>query len=235
MRIDVPPFDDVRVRRAFRLIADRPVMVEQALGGHGWVGNDLYAPFDEDAAAFPQRVQDLEQARSLLTAAGREGLRIDLQTTDSVLGMNEGAEVFARQARKAGVTVRVRKLDPGVFYGARYLKWPFSTDYWGPRNYLFQVEQGSLPTAGANETHWPPGGSFATLYEHARRTVSRTRRRELIHAMMQTEHEDGGYIVWGFSTTLDAYATGLKGLDPTDRGSLASLNNFGHGFRTISF
>jgi peptide/nickel transport system substrate-binding protein len=128
----------------------------------------------------------------------------------------------------------VRKLDPRIFYGAKYLKWPFSTDYWGPRNYLFQVEQGSLPISGANETHWPPRGSFATLYRHARRTVNRTRRRELIHAMMQSEHDAGGYIIWGFSTTLDAYSARLTGLDATDRGSLASLNNFGHGFRTIS-
>jgi peptide/nickel transport system substrate-binding protein len=234
MRVDVPPFDDVRVRRAFRLIADRPALVEHALGGHGWVGNDLYAPFDEDVAAFPQRVQDLERARSLLRAAGRDGLVVDLQTVDSVRGMNEGAEVFARQAKGAGVTVRVRKLNPGTFYSRKYLSWPFSTDFWGPRNYLFQVEAGSLPTSNANETHWPPSRSFVTLYEHARRTVARARRRELIRAMMQSEYESGGYIVWGLTTTLDAYSNQLTGLEATDRG-IVSLNNFGHGFRTISF
>ncbi len=46
MRIDVKPFNDVRVRQAFRLIVDRQQMIEQAYGGFGWVGNDMYAPFD---------------------------------------------------------------------------------------------------------------------------------------------------------------------------------------------
>ena len=35
MRVDAPPFNDVRVRQAMRLIADRPQMVAQALAGHG--------------------------------------------------------------------------------------------------------------------------------------------------------------------------------------------------------
>ena len=46
MRIDVKPFSDVRVRQAFRLIVDRPGMISQAYDGYGWVGNDMYAPFD---------------------------------------------------------------------------------------------------------------------------------------------------------------------------------------------
>ena len=46
MRIDLKPFNDVRVRQAFRLIVDRKAMITQAYDGYGWVGNDMYAPFD---------------------------------------------------------------------------------------------------------------------------------------------------------------------------------------------
>ncbi len=33
MRIDMPPFDDVRVRQAIRLVADRQAMVDLILNG----------------------------------------------------------------------------------------------------------------------------------------------------------------------------------------------------------
>ncbi len=48
MRVDQAPFDDVRVRQAFRLIVDRPALIEAAIGGLGVVGNDVFAPNDPD-------------------------------------------------------------------------------------------------------------------------------------------------------------------------------------------
>ena len=89
--------------------------------------------------------------------------------------MDEGAQVFAQQAKAAGVTVNVKILDSGAFYGDQYLKWPFSTDFWGSRNYLSQVAAGSLPTSPYNETHWPDSShqKFLSLYKQALQTVDR--------------------------------------------------------------
>ena len=42
MRTDRPPFNDVRVRQAFRLIVDRQALINVALGGFGTPGNDLF-------------------------------------------------------------------------------------------------------------------------------------------------------------------------------------------------
>ncbi len=237
MRVDAAPFNDVRVRQAMRLIADRPQMVAQALSGHGRIGNDLYAPFDElYASSLPQRHQDIEKAKSLLKAAGQEKLTVDLQSTNGALGMNEGAQVFAQQAKAAGVTVNVKILDSGAFYGDQYLKWAFSTDFWGSRNYLPQVAAGSLPTSPYNETHWPDAShqNFISLYNQAKQTADRKKRGEILLEMQKMEYDSGGYIVWGFNTQLDAYATKVKGFKTGDKGVLA-LNSFGHGYRTISF
>ena len=237
MRVDAPPFNDVRVRQAMRLIADRPQMVAQALSGHGHIGNDLYAPFDEAyAKSLPQRHQDIEKAKSLLKAAGQSNLTVDLQSTNGALGMNEGAQVFAQQAKAAGVTVNVKILDSGAFYGDQYLKWPFSTDFWGSRNYLSQVAAGSVPTAPYNETHWPDTAhqKFLSLYNQARTTADRKKQAKILLDMQTMEYDAGGYIVWGFSTLLDGYATKVKGLKTGDKGVLP-LNAFGHGYRTISF
>jgi peptide/nickel transport system substrate-binding protein len=237
MRVDTAPFTDVRVRQAMRLIADRPQMVQQALAGHGHVGNDLYAPFDEAFDhALPQRHQDIEQAKSLLKAAGQSGLTVDLQSTNGALGMNEGAQVFAQQAKAAGVNVNVKILDSGAFYGNQYLKWTFSTDFWGTRNYLSQVAAGSLPSSPYNETHWPDAADkkFLTLYTEALQTVDRNKRFAIEHEMQKLEYDNGGYIVWGFSDFLDGYSKKLQGLKPGDKGVLP-LNGFGHGYRTIWF
>src|SRR5215472_4384536 len=79
MAIDMPPFTDVRVRQAMRLLVDRPGMLEQVASGYGFIGNDLYAPFDPGYDhALPQRHQDIAQAKSLLKAAGHANLSVDL-------------------------------------------------------------------------------------------------------------------------------------------------------------
>jgi peptide/nickel transport system substrate-binding protein len=237
MRVDAAPFTDPRVRLAMRLIADRPQMIQQALAGHGRVGNDLYAPFDPAYNhSLPQRQQDIDQAKSLLKAAGQSALTIDLQSTNGVLGQNEGAQVFAQQAKAAGVTVNVKILDSGAFYGSNYLKWTFSTDFWGTRNYLSQVAAGSLPTSPYNETHWPDASrkKFIALYNQALGTVSTAKRTAITHEMQKLEYQFGGYVIWGFSTLLDGYSTKVQGLRTGDKGVLP-LNAFGHGYRTISF
>ena len=237
MRVDSPPFNDARVRQAMRLIVNRPQMVEQALAGHGLVGNDLYAPFDQEFDdALPQRHQDIAHAKSLLKAAGHDGLTIDLQSTNGALGMNEGAQVFAQQAKAAGVNVNVKILDSGTFYGNQYLKWVFSTDFWNTRTYLPQVASGSLPTSPYNETHWPDPAhkKFVSLYNQARVTVDAKKRAEIVHEMQKLEYDSGGYIVWGFHTTLDGYSGKVQGLKSGYK-SILPLNEFGNGYRTIWF
>ena len=155
MRVDAAPFDDNRVRQAMRLIVDRQQMVDQVLSGQGRIANDLYAPYDPDyASELPQREQDLEQAKSLLKQAGQEGLTVELVTAPVFQGIVEAAQVFAEQAKGAGVNVKLRKVDSGTFYGDNYLKWPFAQDFWATRVYLAQVAQGDLPESPFNETHW---------------------------------------------------------------------------------
>jgi peptide/nickel transport system substrate-binding protein len=231
VRVDVRPFDDVRVRQAFRLLIDRPQMVELALGGHGRVGNDLYAPFDAAYdGSLPQRRQDLEQARSLLKAAGQEGLRVELATSNAALGMLEAAYVFARQARAAGVEVTARNLDQGTFLGPGYLERACSMAWWGTRSYLLQVGTSCLPWAPSNETHWPADPRFTALYRSALTTLDPERRTRIIHEMQRIEYDSGGYAIWGFASLLDGHRAGVRGLHAGDRGVLP-LNGFGRGFR----
>jgi peptide/nickel transport system substrate-binding protein len=48
MRVDQPPFNDVNVRQAMRLLADRPQLIDSALDGFGTVASDVFGPYDPD-------------------------------------------------------------------------------------------------------------------------------------------------------------------------------------------
>jgi peptide/nickel transport system substrate-binding protein len=236
MAIDLPPFNDNNVRQAMRYIVDRPTMIEQVASGFGFIGNDLYAPFDAGYDShLPQRHQDIPRAKSLLAKAGKDALSFDLHTTPGAAGMVETATVFATQASAAGVKINVIN-DPN-YYGNEYLKLAFSVDFWGTRGYLSQVQQGSLPTSPYNETHWPPksgpGSNFISLYNQALASTDPAKQIELEHEMQLLEYNYGGYIIPFFGDLIDAYSTKVQGLEPS-RGTL-NLDSFGHGFRTIWF
>jgi peptide/nickel transport system substrate-binding protein len=211
MRVDQAPFDDVKVRQAFRLIVDREQMVQQVLSGQGSIANDLYARYDPVYASdLPQRQQDLEQAKSLLKQAGREGLTVELVTAPVFQGIVEAAQVFAQQAKGAGVNVKVRKVDSGTFYGDNYLKWTFAQDFWASRVYLSQVAQGDLPESPFNETHWKDP-KFIDLIQQARAEVDEGKRADILHEAQTMQYEQGGYIIQYFSNIIDAHSAKLGG------------------------
>ena len=60
------------------------------------------------------------------------------------------------------------------------------------------------------------------------------KRAAIEHEMQTLEYNNGGYIIWGFSTLLDGYSTKVAGLLPGNKGVLP-LNGFGNGYRTIWF
>ena len=218
MRVDQAPFNDVRVRQAFRLIVSRPQMIEQVLSGSGSVANDLYGRYDPAfLSSVPQRHQDLAQAKSLLAAAGHSGLTVELVTAPVFQGIPQAAQVFAQEAKGAGVNVTLRQVDSGTFYGPNYLKWTFAQDFWGPRRYLSQVAQGSLPNSPFNECHWAMGNDatsvkFRSLIAQARAEVDVTKRTSLLQEAQMLEYNEGGYIIQYFSNYIGAYSSKLTGV-----------------------
>jgi len=232
IRIDVKPFSDNRVRQAFRLIVDRQQMIDQAYSGYGAVANDMYARYDPGTPALAQRQQDLEQAKSLLSQAGYSDLTVELVTSAGALGADEvaAAQVFAEQAKGAGVTVNVKKVDSGVFYGDEYLSWPFAQDFWYTRNYLLQAGQATMPGAPYNETHWK-NDKWLAIVEEGYATVDEAKRNELIGQAQQIEFDEGGFILWAWRNQIDAYSDTIAGLATDKLG--VPLTTF--GFKDVYF
>src|SRR4051794_39960986 len=232
MRVDSAPFTDVRVRQAMRLICDRQQMIDNALSGKGRVGNDMYAPFDPAYAKdLPQREQDVDQAKSLLKAAGQEGLQVQLFTGDDIGSVAPAsAALFVEQAKKAGVEVKVVKKTP--FYGDDYLSYPFAQDFWNTRNYLPQAAVGVLKGGTYNETHWDKSESYAKyagLIASAQREIDEGKRNTLLQDAQKIEYDEGGYIIWGFRNQIDGLSNKVSGLKPSVYQPLGSYN-----FKTVS-
>jgi peptide/nickel transport system substrate-binding protein len=214
MRTDLEPWSDVRVRQAMRLLADREQLIAQGLAGHGRVGNDISCPYDASYNKdLSQRTQDLEQAKSLLKAAGQSDLRATLVTSNIYSGLVDQAQVFAQQAKSAGVTLDIQELETTAFFGDRWLSYPLTQDFWTNRDYFATSDLGMAPTAPWNETHWSDS-EWAKLYAEAKRTLDMAKRTELIQACQEIEWERSGYIIWGFANFVDAHSASLAGLKP---------------------
>ncbi len=103
-----PPFDDIRVRKAFNMAIDRESFVKAALAG---LAEPAYMNLPKSHWAYDKSVAaltpyDPAQARKLLAEANfKEGTTIDLvgyPDQDSV----QRQEILIEQLRKAGISVR---------------------------------------------------------------------------------------------------------------------------------
>jgi len=223
MRTDVAPYNDPRVREAFKLIVDRQEMVDVALNGYGAVANDYVGRYsscgDPD---LPQREQDIDKAKKLLAEAGQSNLQVEIAVTNGTAGMVEAAQVFAEQAKKAGVTVEVNNMDASVYLD-NYLNWPLTVDFYTD-TYLQLATRTLTPGASSNVTHWD-NPEFLSLLNTAFETPDADARCAIENQMKAVEYNDSGNIVWGWANVVNAYADNVHGLTPDTTGKAVNRLN----------
>jgi len=227
MRVDQAPFSDVRVRQALRLVVDRPQFIDAALDGHGTVASDVFSPYDPDFDHALHRQADIPRARFLLRQAGHEHLSLTLVTSALTTGTVAMATVLAQQATQAGISIGLKTVDPGVFFGPDYLKWTFAQDYYNYNPYLAQVAYSMLPGSPFNETH-TDNTQYDRWYAQANATIDPALRREIVYRMQHYDFTQGGYIIPAFVDTLDAYSTRITGYGPARVGQPLSNFDFEH-------
>jgi peptide/nickel transport system substrate-binding protein len=217
MRIDQAPFNDVRVRQAVRLLMNRKQAVESALLGQGVQGNDYYGRFDPNGS-FSNLVRepDVEQAKSLLKQAGRSDLNVQLVVAPISAGILQACEVLSENASAAGIKLPVRQVDPATYF-ASYTKWLFSMDYWVGLPYLAIASIAQGPKANiVNVTHFNDP-EYNSLYYQASAEADPGKQSDIIHRMQEIDFTTGGYLIWAFDNTVDAYSTKLAGYSTVDR------------------
>lgn len=224
------PFTDVRVRQAFRLMIDREAVVKQAYSGFAQMGNDVIGRYDEGYnTKLKQRDYDPERAKALIKASGVTIPTMELKTTDEATGMLTIPQIFALNAKQAGVNVTVTQ--PSDFWTG----WPgahvFSMDYYINRTYL---QGATLVYCGGDysaETGWS-NKKFEDLIAQALKTPNKALRNEIIADAQEIEYNEGGYIVTSFYNKLDAHSAKITGFGAGHPGGNA-LNNF--TLRSVGF
>jgi len=119
MRTDMEPFTDKSVRQAVALSLNRPDVVQGLLNGKAQIADDspFFKIFPSTDSSVPQRVEDLNKAKQLLSQAGKSaGFTFTLAT------WNGGeipalAQLVQSSAKKLGITINLNVTDSDTYYG----------------------------------------------------------------------------------------------------------------------
>lgn len=216
MNCTTPPFDDVKVRQALRLLVNRPQMIDVSVNGLGVVANDVFGQWDPCYDTSLVREQDIEQAKALLADAGQEGLTIELVTGPITAGAPEAAQAFAQQAKEAGVTVNLKEVTVTDFF-TNYTQWPFAQDFLAYSPIMSMVAQTQLDTSPFNTTHFT-SPQFVELNDQANATVDEDARCAIVTDMQKILFDEGGYIIPSFNQQVDLMTANVNGFGEAGTG-----------------
>ena len=218
MRTDVPPFDDVRVRRAIRLAVDREDLMKLALGGGGIVACDTpVAPNDQyraklDCPADPAR------ARALLAEAGYgDGLDIELYVATLEPSWQSMAVVLQDQLAEIGVRLKITKVANTGYWGQIWMKKDMVGTRWGERPADQALNEIYRSDARWNESYFK-SPEFDALLDDAGRELDFDRRRALYVQAQEYLFENSG-------TLIPYHVSQLVGLSPRVEGLEAVRND----------
>ncbi len=160
MRTDLPPFNDINVRKALSMAINRQEMVQDLYAGNAalvawpWPPDltDIWVPLAE----MPEDVQEIwtynpDKARQLLDDAGfPDGMKIELLVNTDRVFVDLGS-VIKMFWDEIGVETTLKVLEIGTFYGRLYGK-----------NYeqTALVHNWSKDPYFAMEGHYKPGGMY---------------------------------------------------------------------------
>jgi peptide/nickel transport system substrate-binding protein len=133
------PWNDARVREAFKRSIDRQKLVQIAFAGYGTVAADTPVPTDD--VQFPHALlartkQDLDTAHSLMREAGyKNGMHVVLPCSSDTLHATF-ALAFAQAVSGSPFTVTVQQHPGSTYWSKIYLNVPTFVSDWNRRSAL---------------------------------------------------------------------------------------------------
>jgi peptide/nickel transport system substrate-binding protein len=208
MNVTVPPFDNVDVRTALKYSLDREDIVKKVFLGHGQVGNDNpIAPSLKFAIdPEPKHVYDPEKAKSYLTKAGFETLKVDLSASDAAFAnCVDAAVLWKEHATKAGIELNVIREPNDGYWVNVWLRKPFCGSFWVGRptcDWMFTIAYAA--DAAWNDTFWK-NPRFNELLLQGRSETDEVKRAAIYAEMQQLVHDDGGLVNLVFNSYVSAH------------------------------
>ena len=189
MRVDVAPWDDVRVRNALKMCQDRARILQLSYFGEGELSMDAHvAPIHPAYAPRPIPAYDPDGARALLEAWAQEtGNSLPLRVT--LASKNDDVEpeiaaVLKELAAPAGFDITLDITDPGGYW-ERWTDVDLGITAWAHRPLdtmnlplAYTADDAGNPVAW-NETRWVDE-EFSTLLRQAEQTLDVEARRVIM-------------------------------------------------------
>jgi peptide/nickel transport system substrate-binding protein len=215
MFVDTPPFNDVRVRKAMKLVVDRQAAVNTVLLGYGEIGSDQpVPPSSPDTFRKEPILRDVATAKKLLAEAGHpQGLDVDLYTSSSYPAMLLLAQFYAQMAKEAGIRVNVINAPADSYWDNIWLKKPFVVDYATMRPAGEALALNLASQSKWNETHWYRP-DYDDLLAKANSTLDAGERRKIYQTAEQLVADEGGVILPTFNVVVSVTRKGCSGYAP---------------------
>jgi peptide/nickel transport system substrate-binding protein len=226
--VDTNPFDNPKVREALKLVVDRKGMIDTVLLGYGEAGADNPVPVGNPNSYVTEAPkQDIEKAKALLAEAGyKDGLKFDLYTAEGVPGMVRMAQVYAEQAKAAGIDINVIVTPAESFWDDVWLKQSAVTSAWSMRPPGEGLAVAYVQTAKWKETHWERP-DYDALLNKANTTVDDAERKKLFQQTAELLAKEGGLVLPMFVHQVLALRKGCEGYTPR-------AQNFNLNFEDLS-
>jgi peptide/nickel transport system substrate-binding protein len=217
MEIDTPPFDDLNVRKAMKLVADREFIADVILNGLAFPGSDNpIPPFWPVAFRDTATQQDIELAKELLAESGYNDdnpLKLQLYVADIHAGALEMVQAYQEMAFEAGVEIELITVPKARYWDTSWLKNPFGISAWGIRPPSQALSIAYSSDASWPETHWFRP-DYDALLEEAAATVDGTARANLYKDAQRMLNDEGGLINLLFTRPVDAIRAECQGYAP---------------------
>ena len=196
MNTTMPPYDDVRVRKAMKMVIDPQEMIDVALGGLGRPAcNNQVIP--EDQYYLEQDCpQDIEGAKALLAEAGYpDGLDVELKVSTVDPWQVPIAITYQEMAAKAGIRVDVKQVPADGYWTDVWLKAPFCGVYWGAFRDADKILQEFFSCGSVwNDGYWC-NERIQELLGLARKEIDFEKRSEYYLEAQQIVADESGTIV----------------------------------------
>jgi peptide/nickel transport system substrate-binding protein len=225
LRMDTPPFNDIRVRKALQLAVDRNAISDLVIEGMGRPAYDNPISPEYRNALVPTPIaRDVQRARRLLAEAGHpNGVKVTLNcanrpTTRTALGV-----AIREMARPAGFDIDVQTIPYDTYIANVWRKANFYVGTFNP-----QVHEDAMFTllfttdAPWNDAMWN-NKTYDDLVYAARRTLDLAKRKELYIQAQRMMIDEVPYLIPFFEDLLAARRGYVNGYRLHARGGIFRL------------
>ena len=220
MRTDTAPFDNPKVRKAFRLAVDRQELVDLVMGGAATVSCDTPVMPSDQYRLQMDCPQNISKAKNLLREAGfPNGIELTVYPATLEPTWPTIAEVVQQQVAKAGIKVNIEMVPSKGYWNEVWMKKPVSMTRWNQRPADTILHEAYHSGAKWNESYFK-NADFDKNLADARSELDFNKRKKAYQNAQMTLWEQSGTMIPYHVSRLVVTSSKVKNLDAVDHFSI---------------